>query len=80
MDIEKNVPFPDRARFNGRGGRRSTYPFMEMEVGDSVFFPGAEKTAKHPAYQAAKKYAQRSGDRKFSGVIVKGGVRIWRVL
>lgn len=76
--IEKGIPITDYTPYMGRGGRMSSYPFMEMEVGDSVFFPGPNKTAKHPAYQAAKKYAERAGDRKFSGRPDVGGVRIWR--
>lgn len=77
--IEKDIPITDYTPYRGRGGRMSSYPFMEMDVGDSVFFPGVEKTAKHSAYQAAKKYAERSGDRKFSGRPDKGGIRIWRI-
>ena len=79
MQIEKNVPYDARNRFCGINKRRSSYPFMEMEVGDSVIDEGAIGTATSKAYQVAKKYSQRSGDRKFSASRVDGGVRIWRV-
>jgi hypothetical protein len=36
--IEKGIPITDYTPYKGRGGRMSSYPFMEMEVGDSVFF------------------------------------------
>lgn len=77
--IEKGISIKDYTPFKGRGQRMSSYPFMEMEVGDSVFFPGPCRTAENKAYQAAKKYAARSGDRKFSGRPDKDGIRIWRI-
>jgi len=75
--IEKNHPMP--TTYAGLGGRRSSYPFMEMEVGDSVHYPGTRKTTDHPAYGVAKKYAIRSGNRKFSAKPEGDGIRIWRI-
>lgn len=79
MEIEKHILYDARVRFRGLGKRRSSYPFMEMDVGDSVLDKNATNTANSKYYQVAKKYAERSGDRKFSASIVDGGVRIWRV-
>jgi len=69
--IEKNIPKPHK----GIGRGSSKYPFMEMDVGDSVFVHGQKTDG--PAYNSAKKYAQRSGFR-FSAITIHGGVRIWR--
>ena len=79
MQIEKNIPYETTNKFQGLGGHRSSYPFMEMEVGDSVFDDGAKALHDSKAYWAARKYAERSGDRKFSASRVDGGVRIWRI-
>ncbi len=74
--VEKGVPF-DVERFEGLGGRKSVYPFMEMAVGDSVFYE--DKSQGMVAYESAKKYQKRAGDRKFSSRRQDGGVRIWRI-
>ena len=73
-NIEKSVPIP-----KGSGvGRRTKYPFSEMDVGDSIFLDGEFATiAKCKAYAAAKGYQDRTG-RVFCGRKVAGGVRIWR--
>lgn len=82
MKIDVGIPMPEDYFFKGRGNRRSIYPFMEMNVGDSVFFPsemGFSKHGVHKAYDYAKKIAKRSGDRHFRMRRVEGGIRIWRV-
>ena len=66
MKIEKGLQIPERNR----------YPFADMEVGDSIFFPDAGHRSK-PA-EAAKKYSQRH-DVKFSMRQVDDGLRIWRI-
>lgn len=73
--IEKNIPMP--ILYNGRAGRGSIYPFMEMEVGDSIFFEGQRNGG--PAYQSAKQAQRRAGDRKFVSRKEGNGLRIWRV-
>lgn len=70
-EIDKSIPIPA----GGRGGK-SKYPFQEMEVGDSVFFPGSNTQGKEMIY--AHNYARRNG-KKFSGRSIDGGLRVWRV-
>jgi len=76
--IDKDIPITIATPYRGIGGRMSSYPFMEMDVGDSVFYDD-KSTTKSCAYSVAKKYAERSGDRKFSARKVDGGLRIWRI-
>lgn len=63
--------------FKGKNGWPSAYPFAEMAIGDSEFFPD-QNTWKGRAYDAAKKAGKRQG-KKFEGRNVEGGVRIWRI-
>lgn len=77
--IEKNVPYTDATTYQGWGHRLSSYPFMEMEVGDSIFIEGAKNTSTCKAYKAATAYSSRYRERKFSARKVEGGVRIWRI-
>lgn len=61
-------------------GRRNEYPFRDMEVGDSFFCAGSHsRTVQFKAYRAAQEYARRHRTMKFSGRLVEGGIRIWRV-
>ena len=59
------------------------YPFVEMEVGESVFFEGVTRVVDCKAYTAAKVHAYRrrkAGDQcKFAASASPLGVRIWRV-
>lgn len=74
MKIEKNIPLPtSRTR-----GRPAKYPFKDMVVGDSVFFPGESTTPGNNVYVAAQMHARMNG-KKFSGRTMDGGLRIWRV-
>ena len=60
-------------------GRRRKYPFIDMEVGDSIFFEGDFKQAGEcPGYCAAKSWSNGVG-RKITGKKVDGGVRVWRI-
>lgn len=63
--IEKNVPLP---------GVAATYPFEQMEVGDSFFAEG--KTA-NQLQNAASHWRKRKGW-KFATRTEEGGARIWR--
>ncbi len=76
VKIESDIPPPEELMFQGRGGRLSLYPFMEMNVGDSVFFDGSTASQ---AYDYAKKIAKRAGDRKFTSKRMNDGIRIWRI-
>ena len=67
MQIETKIPMP---------ATRSRYPFKEMKVGESVFFPNAATGGKE--YIAANMIGRNHG-KKFSGRAVDGGLRIWRV-
>lgn len=68
--VEDGVPMPERA------SARSKYPFAGMKVGASCFFAGERANGK--AYRAAMAYGSSRGW-KFSGRVVDGGLRIWRV-
>lgn len=74
MRIEKNIPVPVPLQRQ----QRRTYPYADMEVGDSVLFPheGASKDCVEAAY--ARKFGQRHGKR-FVTCKVEGGVRVWRI-
>lgn len=71
--IEKGIPIVPR----GKRGRKTVYPFSDMEVGDSVFYAETgygltlAKSASYAHGRAyGKKFATHRGD---------GGMRIWRV-
>jgi hypothetical protein len=57
-----------------RTGFKATYPFAEMEVGDSFFVPGKKSSqlGNFCSYQRLKT------GRKFTVRQVDGGCRIWR--
>ena len=79
MEIEQGIPLPSLRVHKGRGKHLSKYPFGEMSVGDSVFFPGQENGG--PADTASKKLALRlKYTRRFSSKKENGGLRIWRVM
>jgi hypothetical protein len=68
IKIDKNIAFPTTAR--------TSYPFDEMEVGDSFVvidqakFEGARVAAYNHGVRKEKKFASRR---------VTEGVRIWRI-
>lgn len=70
--IEKNIDAPASLL----RPKKINYPFEQMAVGDSVFFPGKE-TTRRTEYVAAMIY-QRNTGAKFKGCKVEGGIRIWR--
>ena len=61
--IEKYIPLPGRAL-------KSSFPFEQMEVGDS-FFVDTQKTV-------ATKSAERRLGFQFKAKQVNGGCRVWR--
>lgn len=65
--IESGVPLPARTR--------QLYPWTEMKVGDSLWFP---KRRPEDVNVTRWKAQKRTGF-KFSQHKVKGGVRVWRV-
>jgi hypothetical protein len=69
VKIEKNIPMP----LSTRGG--SKYPFLRMDVGDSVFIAGMT-----PAGAGSiTGHARRKAGFKFTSRAVEGGVRVWRI-
>lgn len=69
LTIEKGVPMTREPR--------TTYPWPQMEVGDSIHF--AEDTYKLATVrQSAYKYGKAAGKR-FAAQRVEGGFRVWRV-
>lgn len=76
MKLEKNIPLPETR------GRRPTYPFAEMEVGDSfeVEIIGREplQRARNRAFNAARQHGLLHG-KKFAVRTFADSARIWRV-
>jgi len=73
MQIEDNIPVPPSKT-------EAKYPFKNMTVGQSVFFPDEpDGSASRPSV-AARVYAHREDDgSKFTARSIDGGVRIWRI-
>ena len=68
MNIQKDVPMPTSKRSR-------KYPFLDMAVGDSVFFDSEEVNGK--AYRAAMSTGTRH-DLRFVARREDNGLRIWR--
>jgi len=66
MNIEKNFQLPTPL---------PRYEFVNMQIGDSVFFAGSKSSGKE--YTSARMHGIRKG-KKFAARNVEGGVRIWR--
>ena len=68
IEITKGVPTPR--------GRKSKYPFRDMEVGDSFFAPGSSVIGIHGC-------ARRHRPMKFTcrSIVENGvaGIRVWRI-
>lgn len=74
--IEKNVAKP-------KLGNKGSYPFGEMEIGDSIFVPTPDDGCLNAARSAANAYSRYHEDwnymtRTFFEEDVRG-VRIWRI-
>lgn len=70
LQIDRNIEIPEG---------RSRYPFADMEVGDSIFFPDERKASS--ARVAAVRYASRYHPTwVFTLRRVEGGWRLWRAL
>lgn len=84
VQIDNHIPLPGGARKHRNArGHATQYPFYEMEIGDSVFFPG-EFTDVHDCkpYEYAKTIQRRNKAYRFSGRVRtedgRRGARIWR--
>ena len=74
IKIDKNVPLAELPKKKGF----CKYPFMEMDVGDSIFFDNEPKATKSAPASAAKIHAARVG-RKVACRTEGRGVRIHRI-
>ncbi|MBL4753604.1 MAG: hypothetical protein JKY52_08450 [Flavobacteriales bacterium] len=82
--IDKNIPIPDftTGTHKRKGTFTAKYPFVEMEIGDSIFF---ERTDKEHILRlckganAAYTYASNRLGWNFMSRCVPGGFRVWRV-
>lgn len=74
FNITKNVPLPKRKHGSGR---RSIYPFKDMDVNDSFFVPNKK------VFTSNRFYEKNNPKTKFSirRVTENGvkGIRVWRV-
>ena len=68
MKIETDVPLPESSRAR-------KYPFLEMSVGESVYFEGEEVNGR--AYRAAMSTGRRH-NQKYVARREDNGLRIWR--
>lgn len=73
MDIDKDVPIPPIQR---GAGKKLTYPWPSMEVGDSVGFDTYYKAKK--AHSSAREWGLRN-NAAFSIRQTEEGGRVWRV-
>lgn len=71
IQIEKNIPIPENAR---RG--RPSYPWADMDIGDSFFVPSVTKKS---AKSTCRHASLRHEPMKFICHDVEGGVRAWRI-
>lgn len=71
-EIERGIPIPkERTRYPGK---KITYPWKDMEVGDSFFLSSANTNS---VCSAARVYA-RFNRAKFITRTYDDGVRVWR--
>lgn len=70
VKIDKNIPFPKG--IEGRG-KKSKYPWKELNVGESFVYGGDVINA-----QAAATYYNNKTGNIFRARAHNGGVRVWR--
>lgn len=75
MIVESNQPIPDD--YNPNDDWRVKYPFVSMEVGQSVFFETDDKKDIKRKRDVAIMCGKRHG-KKFTARKQPGGLRIWR--
>ncbi len=83
IEIDKNIPIPERNQV----GRKTKYPFAEMEIGDSFLSrcdtADAKKvfSVKTNMHRSASYHKQQEGaKRSYRTRIEPEGIRMWRVL
>jgi hypothetical protein len=73
IKIEKNVPI-EKKKGKEMRGRKATYPFNEMEVGDSFITP------KKAIYSSVTSRHMRKPTERFTVSLQENGwYRIWRI-
>ena len=70
--IEKAIPFPEGKK------RRSTYPFEQMEIGDSFLVP-LDRDKSPSGIYAAVSNAKKRHNINLTSARVEGGIRVWRI-
>ncbi len=79
--IEKGIDLP--CRLNGAAGRhKASYPFCEMDVGDSffIFEPDPfERAKRQSSILATARRSAKSKDLHFTTRQEDDGVRVWRI-
>lgn len=77
-EIERGIPFPGKQRT--ATGRRPTYPFARLEVGESFFVPSrAASFSKESKLCAALHKARQIMGHNFAWSPENGGYRIYRL-
>jgi hypothetical protein len=79
IEIESGIPIP--AKKGSRLKRRGTYPFVELEVGQSFFVPdkpGKTNRQQLMAINSAGHHITKKTGHRFICRTVEGGIRIWR--
>ena len=74
--IEKGIPVP------GPEGRPKTYPWADMEVGDSFFVECPQVEARRlraTLYSCKRNYERRTPPKKFTCRQCRKGIRVWRI-
>jgi hypothetical protein len=72
IEIEKGIPVPVDGRWNNGGDTTNrTYPFPQMQVGDSLF----SKSKGLPS--SASSYRKKTPGWNYTSRIESGGFRIW---
>jgi len=72
VDKGIKMPSPDMTH----GGRRSIYPWRDMEIGDSFLFPETMSSTVASSYAAT---AGKNMNRKFATRKIGRRVRCWRI-
>lgn len=72
ITIDKNIPIPQKA---GGIGKLNSFPWNELEVGDSFLLTNTKPKSAHVATARAN---ARFKPKRFTSRVVEGGVRIWR--
>jgi hypothetical protein len=80
IEIENSIPIPATKRPGA--GRRGTYPFAALEVGQSFFVPnqpGKTNRRLRTAIGGLAQYITKKTGYRFTSRTVEGGIRVWRV-